>query len=575
MSSLPKLRDSLGSFIDHSPFRWVVLSLAVATVIGTASYSYREIDSELTAVALSRREAVAQLMAAMLKEKFGRITDVVSSLATRPGFKKSVTAGQWDKAIELQLGVLSDMPYIERIFLSDAAGTLKADAPALPGVRGLNFESREWYIGVSRNWQPYVSPIYTRAATPQLNVIAVTVPVKNSTGHVVGILGMQIRIENLLEWIYEINAGVDAFTYIVDSKGQIAFHSKHRNLEKITNLSTSPIVQKLLGGEQGVEIGFDIEEQEESIIAYADVPGSGWGVVVQQPIRSTMALTAKDRLLRQLLAGYSLILLLGIMTAILTLRIASARQNAENDRRMKADLERRVSERTAELESANRELEAFSYSVSHDLRAPLRAIDGFSQAIIEDYSGSLDDQGKSYLNRVRAATQRMGLLIDDMLALSRVTRVEMRLEKIDLSALAANVFAELQKSEAERKVEWLIEPGLTGAGDERLLRMALVNLLGNAWKFTSLREQPRIEFGSTLNADGSTEFFVRDNGTGFDMVYADKLFGVFQRLHSAAEFPGTGVGLAIVKRIIQRHGGQVRGAGMPDQGATFYFTLPG
>ena len=575
MSGMTKLRDGLSSFIDHSPFRWVVLALAAAIVIATATYSYREIESELTTVALSRREAVAQLMAAMLNEKFGRITDVANSLATRPSFKKSVMAGQWDEAIELQRGVLIDMPYIERLFLSDEGGTLKADMPALPGVRGLNFASREWFIGVSSNWQAYVSSIYTRAAAPQLNVIAVTVPVKNSKGQVAGILGLQIRIENLLEWVPEINAGVDAFAYIVDSKGQMAFHTKHRNLQKIIDLSTSPIVQKLLRGEQGVEIGFDVEEQEESIVAYADVPGYGWGVVVQQPVRSTIALTAKDRLLRQLLAGYSLILLLGVMTAILTLRIASARQNAKSDRSMKADLERRVSERTAELESANQELEAFSYSVSHDLRAPLRAIDGFSQAVIEDYADRLDEHGKDYLNRVRAATQRMGLLIDDMLALSRVTRAEMRHETVDLSALAAEVFAELQKSEPARKVIWDIEPGLTGVGDERLLRMALVNLLGNAWKFTSRKEQPRIEFGATLNADGTTEFFVRDNGTGFDMAYADKLFGVFQRLHSAAEFPGTGVGLAIVQRIIHRHGGKVRGVGIPDQGATFYFTLPG
>ena len=571
---MTKLRSVLNSFIDHPPYLWIALSLTVATVIGTATHSYREIDRELTAVVLMRRESVAQLMATILQEKFARVADVAISLATRPSFQDLIMAGKWNEAIEFQRRVLSDMPYIDRLVLLDTGGTLKADMPALPGIRGVNFASREWFKKVSGNWQPYVSSVYTRMATPQLNVTMIAVPVKSKTGKVLGILGVQIRIENLLEWVPEADTGKDAFTYIIDSKGQMVFHTKHRNLGKIINLSTSPLVQKLLRGEQGVEVSFDKAEQEESIIAYADVPGSGWGVVVQQPVRSATGIEVKDSLLRQLLAGYSLILLFGIATAILTLRIASARQNAEIERRINADLERRVRERTAELEASNQELEAFSYSVSHDLRAPLRSIDGFSQAVIEDYAAKLDDRGKNYLDRVRAATQRMGLLIDDMLALSRVTRVEMRHETVDLSALAAIVLTELQKSEPDRKVNLLIEPGLTGVGDERLLRMALVNLLGNAWKFTSLTPQPQIEFGAT-HAGSTTEFFVRDNGTGFDMAYADKLFGAFQRLHNAAEFPGTGVGLAIVKRIIHRHGGQVRGVGVPDQGATFYFTLPG
>jgi PAS domain S-box-containing protein len=237
--------------------------------------------------------------------------------------------------------------------------------------------------------------------------------------------------------------------------------------------------------------------------------------------------------------------------------------------------EQEIRQRTAELQAANRELEAFSYSVSHDLRAPLRSIDGFSQVVIEDYGDRLDDQGREYLNRVRAATQRMGQLIDDMLALSRVTRTEMQYQSIDLGALAAEVFSELQKNEPERKVEWCIGSNLFAWGDARLLRIVLVNLLGNAWKYTARQPQPRIEFDAMRNEEGIMEFFVRDNGTGFDMAYADKLFGVFQRLHTAADFPGTGVGLAIVQRIIHRHGGQARGVGVPGQGATFYFTMPG
>lgn len=236
--------------------------------------------------------------------------------------------------------------------------------------------------------------------------------------------------------------------------------------------------------------------------------------------------------------------------------------------------EEKIRLRTAELHAVNDELEAFSYSVSHDLRAPLRAIDGFSQALLEDYSNQLDEQGKNYLDRVRAATQRMGQLIDDMLTLSRITRAEMRRESVNLSAIANDVLEELQKEQPETKVEWHVEPKLVAEGDPQLLRVMLTNLLGNAWKYTGKTAGAKIEFGAKQNTDGVTDFFVRDNGAGFDMTYADKLFGAFQRLHTPDEFPGTGIGLATVQRIIHRHGGKVRGEGVPNQGATFYFSFP-
>ncbi|MGA2094934.1 MAG: PAS domain S-box protein [Candidatus Acidiferrum sp.] len=226
----------------------------------------------------------------------------------------------------------------------------------------------------------------------------------------------------------------------------------------------------------------------------------------------------------------------------------------------------------AELNATNKELEAFSYSVSHDLRAPLRTIDGFSLALLEDYSDKLDAEGKKHLDRVRAATQKMGALIDDLLNLSRVTRANMRLEKVDVSSAAEEVIEELQKSQPGRRVECSIEKGLEAMADSHLLRVVLVNLLGNAWKFTSKRDSAHIEFGKTQN-NGSSAFFVRDNGAGFDPAYADRLFGAFQRLHAMTEFPGTGIGLATVQRIINRHGGQIWAEGQAGQGATFYFTL--
>ncbi|HEY6155968.1 MAG TPA: PAS domain S-box protein [Gemmatimonadales bacterium] len=225
-----------------------------------------------------------------------------------------------------------------------------------------------------------------------------------------------------------------------------------------------------------------------------------------------------------------------------------------------------------QLEAANKELEAFAYSVSHDLRAPLRSLDGFSQALLEDYHARLDDTGRDFLQRVRAASQRMATLIDDLLSLSRVTRGELQVREVDLSALAAAVAADLTKSDPARNVAFAIAPGLVARADAGLVRIVLQNLLGNAWKFTGKRSPAHVEVGVTAH-NGRRAFFVRDDGAGFDMAYTAKLFGAFQRLHASDEFPGSGIGLATVQRIIHRHGGQVWAEGTPGRGATFYFTL--
>ncbi|MHB9029785.1 MAG: PAS domain-containing sensor histidine kinase [Candidatus Latescibacterota bacterium] len=244
------------------------------------------------------------------------------------------------------------------------------------------------------------------------------------------------------------------------------------------------------------------------------------------------------------------------------------REREERTQRLNESLKRM----TLQLASSNKELEAFSYSVSHDLRAPLRSLDGFSLALLEDYSDRLDAEGRNYLNRIRSAAQRMSQLIDDLLNLSRTARAELHYTTVSLSSQAESVVEELRQAEPGRKVEVIVQKGIAAEGDENLLRQVLQNLLGNAWKFTSHREEARIEFGEKRD-DGRRIFFVRDNGAGFDMNHAGDLFIPFRRLHTDSDFPGAGIGLSIVKRIIERHGGTIWAESEPEKGATFYFTL--
>lgn len=257
-----------------------------------------------------------------------------------------------------------------------------------------------------------------------------------------------------------------------------------------------------------------------------------------------------------------------------SIRDITARRQAEAAiRELNVELEQRVRGRTAQLEALNEELEAFSYSVSHDLRAPLRWIAGFADALREDHADEQSTESLRLLQNIRVSVERMNALIEALLQLARFSHSELKRHPLDLTAIAHHIAAELQQGHPTRQVEFAIAEGITASGDEQLLRIVLENLLGNSWKFTAHRASARIELGTAPQSDGAVAYFVRDNGAGFDMAHADKLFGSFQRLHREEEFPGIGIGLATVRRIIHRHGGRIWAEGVVDKGATFYFTI--
>ncbi|HWR39972.1 MAG TPA: ATP-binding protein [Patescibacteria group bacterium] len=333
-------------------------------------------------------------------------------------------------------------------------------------------------------------------------------------------------------------------------------------------------------GEVGVFEGIDYR----GVPVLADtrpIPGSPWFLVAKidaaevfAPLQQQVGITVTMMAALIVLAG-------GLSYAFFFYNEAENRKYAEQEvRRRNELLEQKVRERTLQLEAAvtnleiaNKDLETFNYSVSHDLSTPLRGIDGLSQALLEDYQAGLDEQGQDYLRRIRAATQKMGQLIDDLLQLSRLTLSPMNCSQVNLSEVVESIIAELREIYPSHPVNAVVVPGITAYGDSGLLRVALYNLLGNAWKFTEKTQNPRVEFGVIEQAE-VRHFFVRDNGVGFDMKYYDKLFNPFQRLHTTKEFAGTGIGLATVKRIIRRHGGEVGAVSSPEK-TVFYFTLKG
>jgi signal transduction histidine kinase len=478
---------------------------------------------------------------------------------------------------------------------------------------------RDWFRAVLKSGVPVIGDLHIALATNRPSVI-VAVPIFGGDGRIAGVLAGSIRLEQLSR------AGSGAlrstssrqFGYLTDSRGLVIAHqARPKYVIEQTDFSSEPTVLAALAGRQGTMSFFDPVEREWMLGAYLPVKVDEaaekrvWAVSLAVPQSVAFApIGAFSRTIAGSAAVFALgfglvafILIRRFTTPLEQLTIAVRRAAAgdfshrvneplqdefssltqayntmaaelgEKDRRI-SEHEAHLRETNVRLEESNKELEAFSYSVSHDLRAPLRAIDGFSHALLEDYGPVLKGEGRDYLDRVRHGVQMMGDLIDDMLKLSRVNRAELTREKIDLSALARNQAEELTSRDPGRKAEFVIAPGMTAEADRRLVQILIGNLLENAWKFTRIKPKARIECGQ-IEDNGRSAFFIRDNGVGFDMKYIGKLFSAFQRLHERSEYEGTGIGLVIVMRIANRHGGRAWAEAVPGEGATFFFSLSG
>lgn len=560
------LRWSVSDFQRRRPYFALILVylLVLSPIFIIAIHSYRSTNKELTELALSRRHTVAYLTAFTVRERFDRLVDVSIALSSRIPLRELAREQKWEEAVRSLEDVPVHFPYIERMFLTDLNGTLMADAPHLPDVIGKTFAFRDWYKGVTKEWKPYVSNVYERTAKPSYNVIAVAAPIPGSTAQKpIGILVLQIKLDVLLDWIRDVETGTEGFAYLVDREGNLAAHPQFSPQEQIHDFSTVPFVGEVLSGRSGVTV-VSKPSGEENVVAYMPVFRYRWGVIAEQPVSAAFA--GRNSQLQKILIAYGLLCLFGAMlTLLLLIAIVRSKRAERQIRQLNEELQLRA----LQLEEANKELDAFSYSVSHDLRAPLRAIDGYTRILQEDFGTQIPAEAQQQLRKVSRNAQQMGDLIRDLLSFSRLSRQPLKAEPVDIMDLVKSAWKELPLQNKEYQLVLSKLP--QAQGDPALIKQVILNLLSNAVKFSNKQDAPRIEVGY-VNADQNA-YYVRDNGAGFDMKYAHKLFGVFQRLHRAEDFEGTGVGLAIVQRILHRHGGKIWAEAEKDQGATFYFTL--
>jgi signal transduction histidine kinase len=565
------------------PSTFVAL-LAIATMGPLAllsTLSVNSVYSTLTAASQQRLTDSSALAAVYVGTQMKALTTLEDSYAHRLSLVAALKDGNhlnYDGPTILAnlQDLRSVQPGSKFAAIIDPAGFfwLNQDPAQPQSSYGKSAITKDWYIGVTRVGKAYVSSAYLSGLAGAPLVIAIADPIWADgryapKGTRIGVLvvGYDMTAAQLLFSDLARTQGVQM--QVTDQNGVTVAQSGSIPTTIVPDQSAG--VASALAGHSS--FGRVAIQGRDSFAAYSPVGGIGWTVVTSLP--ASVALADANRL-RSYVVAITIVLLAILALAKVILYVVSRdRQDAQvalagsNIR-----LEQRVTARTAELEASNRELEAFSYSVSHDLRSPLRSIDGFSRLVMEENEGRLTHDTARKLGVIRAAAQQMGVLIDDLLSFSRLGRVEVKKRRVFMDGVVNEVIAELKQENPDRQIEFVVDDLPTCYADPILIRQVFRNLLGNAVKFSHLRPAARIEVGSIPSAAaGMVTVFVKDNGAGFDMQYIDKLFGVFQRLHRMEDFPGTGVGLALVRRIVERHGGKVWAEAAVDAGATFYLTL--
>jgi signal transduction histidine kinase len=517
----------------------------------------------------AERHDTAALAATLVGRTISTRGEQLRLISSRDDFGVAVARGDGGRLSEIFAPFVTGLPDVATAGVLDPTGKVMARFPVDATAIGVSFADRDFYTGAMGKDGVFIGDAVVSRIDPTLSIVTLSYAVREA-GAVRGIAILSVRPTTLVADLQSALGAPGRELLLVDRRSATIASTAQRPMLSPVNIPA--------GAAQGVG-SFDGAQRA---FVGAPIAGTQWTIyVLDDPAR----IYAAQRILVTELGGPLAvsIVIAGLLAALLAsawLLLTRGRQRlaAANVHQRELNTEVRglntaLEHSVSELRALNDELGAFAYSVSHDLRAPLRSIDGFSQILLEDKGPALGDDGRNHLERVRAAATRMGALIDDMLLLSRLTRDEMKVENVDVTALARVVVDELRAREPQRSVEFESNGATPAKGDARLVRIALTNLLGNSWKFTRDRTPAHISFGGETR-DGESVFFVKDDGVGFDMRYADKLFGAFQRLHSTTEFEGTGIGLATVQRIVHRHGGRVWAESAVGKGTTFYFTLP-
>lgn len=547
--------------------------LALLPLLLMGGFVYTSLFTYIKKETVSDLERGGFYIADTLRKKLESTMAMGTLFCGRPGLIAAIKKGD-GKAVTGHLeSFINGEPDIDRMTIVDLNGKVLYGGLLTQSSIGLDLVGRDWFQGAKRTEKPYISEFYLTVAEPQRYVFAIGIPIMDNKKPL-AFMNIVPKKDYIEKVILPLISKETTSVLVIDRHGYLIYHSGF-NVDRIIDYNKQPEVAMLLQGKEGTYEGKDPVSGKETLSIYIPLKGIGGGLILEKSASEAYRFLHRTG---YIFAGVMIFAcVLAIVGSIVNVRLLSLVRERSVDlerineqvRKLNEELQQRIEE----LAVANKELEAFSYSVSHDLRAPLRHIMGFSE-LLQKSAANLDEKNLRYLQNILESVKRMGDLIDDLLSFSRMGRAEMRKDTINTEQLIKDIMNELPNETKGRNIAWNTGPLPPVNGDYAMLRLVFTNLVNNAIKFTRKREEARIDIGSVPSGDNEKVFFVRDNGAGFDMRYVDKLFGVFQRLHTVSEFEGTGIGLANVKRIVQRHGGKVWAEGAVDKGATFYVSLP-